>query len=99
MVGRFSAVTGPLLWGLTTYITVERGGMRAVKGQAFAICTLLDRKVRRIVVRPESTDDRTVIRYPGLEWLTGSGDAGRSSASRREIDRLRMQRSVCQNCQ
>ena len=41
MVGRFSAVTGPLLWGLTTYITVERGGMKEVKGQAFAICTLL----------------------------------------------------------
>ena len=41
MVGRFSAVTGPLLWGLTTYITVERGGMKEVQGQAFAICTLL----------------------------------------------------------
>lgn len=41
MVGRFSAVTGPLLWGLTTYITVERGGMAEVKGQAFAILTLL----------------------------------------------------------
>jgi UMF1 family MFS transporter len=41
MVGRFSAVTGPLLWGLTTYITVERGGMRELTGEAFAICTLL----------------------------------------------------------
>jgi UMF1 family MFS transporter len=41
LVGRFSAVTGPLLWGLTTYITVERGGMPELTGQAFAICTLL----------------------------------------------------------
>ena len=41
MVGRFSAVTGPLLWGLITYITVERGGMREIRGQAFAICSLL----------------------------------------------------------
>ena len=41
MVGRFSAVTGPMLWGLTTYVTVERGGMPAVTGQAIAIATLL----------------------------------------------------------
>jgi UMF1 family MFS transporter len=41
MVGRFSAVTGPALWGLTTYITVQRGGMPELKGQAIAICTLL----------------------------------------------------------
>jgi MFS transporter, UMF1 family len=41
MVGRFSAVTGPLLWGFTTWITVERGGMPAVKGEAFAILSLL----------------------------------------------------------
>lgn len=41
MVGRFSAVTGPLLWSLTTYITVERGGLHELTGQAIAIVTLL----------------------------------------------------------
>jgi UMF1 family MFS transporter len=41
MVGRFSAVTGPLLWGATTWITVERGGMHELTGQALAILTLL----------------------------------------------------------
>lgn len=41
MVGRFSAVTGPLLWGLTTYLIVERGGFPSVTGQAAAIVTLL----------------------------------------------------------
>lgn len=41
MVGRFSAVTGPLLWGATTYLTIERWGMPAIKGEAFAILTLL----------------------------------------------------------
>jgi UMF1 family MFS transporter len=41
MVGRFSAVTGPLLWGGTTYFTVERGGMSALAGEALAIIILL----------------------------------------------------------
>jgi UMF1 family MFS transporter len=41
MVGRFSAVTGPLLWGLTTYLVVERGGAHELTGQALAILTLL----------------------------------------------------------
>ncbi len=41
MVGRFSAVTGPLLWGGTTWLTVERGHMPVVRGEAFAILSLL----------------------------------------------------------
>jgi UMF1 family MFS transporter len=41
MVGRFSAVTGPLLWGATTWITVEQGHMPVVRGEAFAILSLL----------------------------------------------------------
>ncbi len=41
MVGRFSAVTGPLLWSLTTWLAVERGGLPTVTGQALAIVTLL----------------------------------------------------------
>jgi len=41
MVGRFSAVTGPLLWSAITYIAVERGGMHELTGQALAILTLL----------------------------------------------------------
>ncbi|MFI5244152.1 MAG: MFS transporter [Gemmatimonadales bacterium] len=41
MVGRFSAVTGPLLWGATTWLTVEQGHMPVVRGEAFAILMLL----------------------------------------------------------
>jgi UMF1 family MFS transporter len=41
MVGRFSAVTGPLLWGFTTWITVEKSHMPVVRGEAFAILSLL----------------------------------------------------------
>jgi MFS transporter, UMF1 family len=41
MVGRFSAVTGPLLWAATTWLTVEQGHMPVVRGEAFAILSLL----------------------------------------------------------
>jgi UMF1 family MFS transporter len=58
MVGRFSAVTGPLLWGLTTYITVERGGMPEVQGQAFAILTLLGMIVVSFAILHRVTDEK-----------------------------------------
>jgi UMF1 family MFS transporter len=58
MVGRFSAVTGPLLWGLTTYITVERGGMKEVKGQAFAILTLLAMVMVAFAILHRVTDEK-----------------------------------------
>ena len=41
MVGRFSAVTGPLIWGATTFVVVERMGKPAVIGEALAILMLL----------------------------------------------------------
>ena len=41
MVGRFSAVTGPLLWGATTWLVVEKSGMPVLTGEAFAILSLL----------------------------------------------------------
>lgn len=56
MVGRFSAVTGPALWGLTTYVTVERMGMPAITGQAFAIVTLLVMVIVSVVILRPVTD-------------------------------------------
>jgi UMF1 family MFS transporter len=41
MVGRFSAVTGPLLWSAITFAVVERGGAHELTGQAIAILSLL----------------------------------------------------------
>jgi UMF1 family MFS transporter len=41
MVGRFSAITGPFLWGLTTYLLVERSGLPVLTGEAVAILVLL----------------------------------------------------------
>ena len=41
MVGRFSAITGPALWALTTHVMVQRSGWPVLVGEAAAICVLL----------------------------------------------------------
>ena len=59
MVGRFSAVTGPLLWGATTWLTVEQGHMPVVRGEAFAILSLLAMMlVAFAILRPVSDEAR-----------------------------------------
>jgi UMF1 family MFS transporter len=57
MVGRFSAVTGPLLWAATTYFVVERGGAPELTGQAYAILTLLAMVVLSFVILHRVTDE------------------------------------------
>ena len=41
MVGRFSAITGPALWGAATWMFVERLGLPVQQGEAIAIATML----------------------------------------------------------
>jgi UMF1 family MFS transporter len=41
MVGRFSAITGPFLWGLTTRVLVDGSGLPVLTGEAAAILELL----------------------------------------------------------
>lgn len=41
MVGRFSAITGPGIWAVTTYITITRLGMQPRVGQGIGVLTLL----------------------------------------------------------
>ena len=41
MVGRFSAITGPGLWALVTYLTIQRGGLQPRVGQGIGVLTLL----------------------------------------------------------
>jgi len=41
MVGRFSAVTGPLLWSIIMYVAVQRGGLPELTGESFALLSLL----------------------------------------------------------
>lgn len=58
MVGRFSAVSGPILWSATTYLVVERWGFRPLLGQSLAILTLLTMiMVSYAILRPV-TDER-----------------------------------------
>lgn len=53
MVGRFSAISGPLLWSLIMYVAVERGGMAPLSGQAIAILSLLAMTViGYLIVKP-----------------------------------------------
>jgi UMF1 family MFS transporter len=57
MVGRFSAVTGPLLWSATTFIAVERGGLHELTGQAIAIVTLLAMILMSYLILRNVTDE------------------------------------------
>jgi UMF1 family MFS transporter len=55
MVGRFSAITGPLLWAGIVYIVVEHAGQTPLMGQALAICSLLIMTtVGYVILRPVS---------------------------------------------
>ncbi|HVB30157.1 MAG TPA: MFS transporter [Gemmatimonadaceae bacterium] len=68
MVGRFSAVTGPILWGATTWLTVERGHMPVVRGEAFAILSLLAMMLAGLaIVRRVSDEPRD---WPALNRLS-----------------------------
>ena len=58
MVGRFSAVSGPILWGLTTYLAVERGGLAPLAGQSIAILTLLLMMIVSYWILQPVTDER-----------------------------------------
>jgi len=58
MVGRFSAVSGPLLWSLATYLAVERGGLPPLTGQSIAIVTLLLMVIISFVILRPVTDER-----------------------------------------
>jgi UMF1 family MFS transporter len=59
MVGRFSAITGPALWGLTTYLLVQQSGLPVLMGEAAAIVVLLAMIViGYVILRPVSDAPR-----------------------------------------
>jgi UMF1 family MFS transporter len=57
MVGRFSAVSGPLLWSLITYVIVQRLGFPPLTGQAAAITSLLVMVIVSFVILRKVTDE------------------------------------------
>ena len=59
MVGRFSAVLGPLIWAATMHLAVERSGLPPLVGQAMAIATLLGMIVVSYVILRPVSDART----------------------------------------
>jgi UMF1 family MFS transporter len=68
MVGRFSAVSGPVLWSLTTFLVVERGGFAPLTGQSIAILTLLALVlVSYAILRPVSDEPRDWQRLMGAQ--------------------------------
>jgi len=63
MVGRFSAITGPLLWSTIYGFTVIRSGARPLTGQAFALLSLmLMVAVSYVILRPVSDRTQAVSR-------------------------------------
>ena len=58
MVGRFSAIFGPLIWSLTMYWAVQRSGLAPLTGQAIAILTLLAMILASAVILRPVTDER-----------------------------------------
>ena len=59
MVGRFSAITGPLIWAIVAYICIERLGMSPEKGQGIGVLVLLGLVViARVILAPVSDEPR-----------------------------------------
>lgn len=53
MVGRFSAITGPLIWAAVAWICIERMGMSPEKGQGIGVLVLLGLiLIARAILKP-----------------------------------------------
>src|SRR5688500_17756290 len=63
MVGRFSAVTGPLIWAAVTAVTIRRFGLEPKVGQGIAVLVLLSMVlISHFILRPVTDTPR--------EWKT-----------------------------
>ena len=51
---------GPVLWALTTYLAVERGGLSPLSGQSIAIVVLLVMVVISFVILRAVSDERRI---------------------------------------
>ena len=65
MVGRFSAITGPALWALTTHLLVQRSGWPVLVGEAAAIGVLLLMICASYwILRPVSDSPTAIVSEP-----------------------------------
>lgn len=59
MVGRFSAITGPLIWAAVAWLCIEQLGMSPEKGQGVGVLVLLSLiVVSRIILAPVTDEKR-----------------------------------------
>jgi UMF1 family MFS transporter len=73
MVGRFSAITGPMLWGIVLYLAVHKAGLTPLVGQGLAILVLLGLMIASyIILRPISDEVRD---WTGDDPQTGASEA------------------------
>jgi UMF1 family MFS transporter len=60
MVGRFSAITGPLIWAATTWLTIQRLGMDPAVGQGISVLVLMGMIfLSYFILRPVTDTPRT----------------------------------------
>jgi UMF1 family MFS transporter len=64
MVGRFSAITGPAIWAVTTWLLVERMGLAVVQGEAIAILLMLGFVIISYVILQKVSDRARVPQAP-----------------------------------
>ena len=82
MVGRFSAITGPILWWIVVAI-VQRAGGSPLTGQAFAIVTLLGMIIVSYVILKPVSDAPSSPPRASPESPSSSGRPSRSASDRR----------------
>jgi UMF1 family MFS transporter len=57
MVGRFSAITGPLIWAAIVHVVVDWSGLAPLTGQAFAILSLFAMTIVGYVILQPVSDE------------------------------------------
>jgi UMF1 family MFS transporter len=58
MVGRFSAITGPLIWALITWVTIHLFGLPLLTGQGIALLVLLSMMAISYTILKPVSDQR-----------------------------------------
>ena len=58
MVGRFSAITGPVIWAVTAKLTIESGLMKPAQGQGVGVIVLMLLVVISYLILRRVTDEK-----------------------------------------
>jgi UMF1 family MFS transporter len=58
MVGRFSAITGPVVWAITAKLTIESGLLKPAQGQGVGVLVLMLLVVIAYVILRKVTDEK-----------------------------------------